>query len=1176
MVSLLEIHLKNFKSFKDAKIKVPPGFTAIVGPNGSGKSNIVDGICFVLGKTSARSLRADRFKDLITYHRGKRAEYAEVILFFDNRDRKIPVDADKVGISRVVKLKGECNYYLIWYQGDVERRRKMRKSEVMDIFRKLSLNGEGLNVILQGDVTKIVEMSPKERRKLLDEISGISEYDEKKERAQRELERAREYMERIDIRIKEVKSNLDKLRREKEEAERYITLSEDLKIARYALTSKRVKELRGKVEDIERKIEKLKMSREKLLGELKEVEDKISNLREKLDSVLKELKERGNEEILELHKTIKEMELTLESDKKNLDNTVNDLGITESQLRYKEKELDSTRERIGILKEEILKMEKELRSIEESIEVLSSERNSLKSKIERWETRIGVLKEMEKKLTERFNTYQRELHRLRSELIRILGEIDRKSFQILQNSERVEKLRRELEAIEGEGLDTRPIYRELEDISVELELLKRKVKELEEKRRKLQRKREELYSEYAKEEGRIKALKEMESYHIDDTIRRILEANLPGVIDTVGNLGRTKEKYKTAVEVAGGSRLKYIVVRSTEDGIRAIEYLKRNNLGRATFLPMDRVKGREPGYIFEEGVLGRAIDLVEFQEEYRGIFNYVFGNTYIVKDLRTAQELSKRYRGRFVSLEGDVVEPSGAMVGGSVKPSACIRVEIDRGKLERIKKEMEKVEKSLNEVTTEIEELKERINHHYSRKLELENKLKFIRERERRKIERVKEYKEEIEKLQILNKKLQGELEKLERLKEDLEDKIEEVEREVENTLNKREDILRELKSYEDSEVIKRIRKLEEEMGKLERRRDVLKSEIKRNKSLIEDVLIPKIEEIKGKIEELNRKREVLEKSIEFYRESIERNTKALKGKKERYYRLSEMLKELREKGNRYEGEIETLCANREELLKQIKDIEKEINKLSLEKVKWETRLEEEERKLYKEEDLDINKFKDMNIEELERYIQEVEATLKKLEPVNMKAIEDYRHIEKRYRELLNKRREYEKDEKKYLQMIQEVEKRKKDVFMKVFKEVSRNYQEIYRSIGGRGRLRLENPEDPFQGGLLIDASPQNKSLQSLDMMSGGEKSLTALAFLFAIQRLAPAPFYVLDEVDATLDAKNASLIGDMIKNASRESQFIVISHREQMISKADTLYGVYMEGGISKIVGLRLDSEEV
>ncbi len=212
-----------------------------------------------------------------------------------------------------------------------------------------------------------------------------------------------------------------------------------------------------------------------------------------------------------------------------------------------------------------------------------------------------------------------------------------------------------------------------------------------------------------------------------------------------------------------------------------------------------------------------------------------------------------------------------------------------------------------------------------------------------------------------------------------------------------------------------------------------------------------------------------------------------------------------------------------------------------------------------------------MDIKELEILIGKLEEDIKNLEPVNMRAIEDYNYIYERYSELIKKREEYEKEEKKCLEMIKEIEKRKKEVFMEVFNKIAKNFEEIYKEIGGVGKLRLENKKNPFEGGLLIDASPRGKKLLSLDAMSGGEKALTALAFLFAIQKLNPSPFYVLDEVDAPLDVKNVSLIADMIKNSSKESQFIIITHREQMLSKAETVYGVYMEDGLSKVVGLKL-----
>ena len=312
MVQLSEIHLKNFKSFKNAKLKIPPGFTAIMGPNGSGKSNTIDGICFVLGKTSAKSLRAGRFNELITYHKNKRAEYAEVILLFDNKDRKIPIDSDKVGISRKVKLKGDNNYYLIWYEEEgektdgkesdrdnnlkdddnkdndnnkskdikpklIEKRKKIKKSQVIDIFNKLSLSGDGLNIILQGDLIRLIEMSPRERRKVIDEISGISEYDEKKEKAQKELERAREYIEKIDIRINEVKASLKKLKKEKEDAEKYRILTEELKTVKYVLTTKKIEVLKAVLDNLNNNIMELNKSKGEYKNKINYIGENISN-----------------------------------------------------------------------------------------------------------------------------------------------------------------------------------------------------------------------------------------------------------------------------------------------------------------------------------------------------------------------------------------------------------------------------------------------------------------------------------------------------------------------------------------------------------------------------------------------------------------------------------------------------------------------------------------------------------------------------------------------------------------------------------------------------------------------------------------------------------------------------------------------------------------------------------
>ena len=547
---------------------------------------------------------------------------------------------------------------------------------------------------------------------------------------------------------------------------------------------------------------------------------------------------------------------------------------------------------------------------------------------------------------------------------------------------------------------------------------------------------------------------------------------------------------------------------------------------------------------------------------------------------------------RFVSLDGDVVEASGAMVGGSVRRTSTIQVDIDTTKLEKLANKLKEIETKLNGngdkdekgneienngINKTMENLNRKINGYSIKKMEIENKLKLIKENENRKLDISKNNSKKIKEMQLINNKLNDELDELEIIQDELESKINKLEENINSAISTRERILKELKSYEDSSIIKRIREIENNIEKLTKEKDTTENDTKRNAVLIKEVLIPKISETMAKIKELEEKNKLIENNIKFYKSNIEKNVKQLREKQDRYVELTKDLKELTEKKEKYEGVIENNNNTKRELEEKINNINSEINSLLIDKTKYETLLEEEEKKLYLCEKVDemsdetYNKLNEMNDTELEQYTIKLENSIKRLEPINMRAIEDYEYIESRYNELFKKRKEYEQDEKKYIQLIEEVEKRKKEVFIEVYEKVAKNYEEMYKNIGGTGKLSLENPDNPFEGGLLIDASPRGKSLQTLDVMSGGEKSLTALAFLFAIQRLTPAPFYVLDEVDAALDTKNAGLIGEMVSSASNESQFVVISHREQMIAKANTLYGVYMEDGLSKIVGIKL-----
>ncbi|WP_423792204.1 chromosome segregation protein SMC [Methanocaldococcus indicus] len=1154
---LKRIVLKNFKSFKNLELEIPEGFTAIVGPNGSGKSNIVDAILFVLGRSSAKKLRADRFKNLITYHNGRRADYAEVAIFLKND--KIKDLPEEFGILRRIKKSGETDYYLILE----DKRKKLTKTEIIDIFRKMNLLNN--NVISQGDLAKIINISPIERRKIIDEISGIAEFDEKKKKAEEELKKARELIEMIDIRISEVKNQLNRLKKEKEDAEKYLKLKDLLNRARYTLYLKKVEYLREVINNINNNITHLKEKKEKLNKDIKIIEEEISKKNNELKNILSKLEDK---EVISLYKEIKELELEIENDKKLLSKLKDEAKNINKDIIKKNEELKDTIKKLEEYKEIIKNKEKILEDINKKLYDLTKLRDDLINKIKDINEEINSLKEKENILNRKINEKQNLLYSYKENLSQIELKINQLNYELKRNIETIKKLKDEIDNIKE--YDTKELYLKLENIKVEIEFKKKQIKELEEKEKEIREKLNKLYVEYTKEETKIKALKELEDIHLDRAIKEVLK--LPGVIDVVGNLGKTKKEYKLAIEVAGGNRLNYVVTEDIDSAINAINYLKKHKLGRVTFLPLDKVKGRKAKNIYEDGVIGNAIDLVDFDEKYRNIFEFVFGDTVIVENIEIAKELSKKYNVRFVTLEGEVIESSGALIGGTFKSRAKIMIDVDENKIKSIANKIKELDKELEKIKNELSNNNKSLKELLAKKIELENKLEFIK-KENLRLEKLKETnKKKINELNFINKELNLKLENLNKERNDLVEKIKELEDEIKTLVKERDEILAQLKQYENREEFIKLKDIENEINELSIKKNTILNEINKYKTLVDEILNQKIEELTLKIEELNKKLFSINENIKIYEENINKNLEILKEKKDKYEKISKDLKELNNKKIQIESEISSLKSKKSDLWNEINKIENEITKLLLDKTKFETKLEEEERNLYLCEIKEVDKeLLQKPIKDIELTIYKIEEEIRQLEPVNMKAIEDYNFIYERFNELIKKREIYEIDEKKYLEMLREIEKKKKEVFLDTFNKIAKNFEEVYKQIGGIGKLRLENKNNPFEGGLLIDASPKGKKLISLESMSGGEKALTSLAFLFAIQKLNPSLFYVLDEVDAPLDVKNVSLIAEMIKNQSKQSQFIVISHREQMINKADTVYGVYMENGLSKVVGIKL-----
>jgi chromosome segregation protein len=827
-----KISLQGFKSFRK-RVSIPmfPGFNVFCGPNGVGKSNILDAISFVIGGTFTKALRDVKLRDLVYHGNGEipASEYAAVTLWLDNEKKIFPYETPEVAIKRKINKKGLSVFKI---NGKTTTREK-----IQELLSSARIQPDGYNIMMQGDVTQIVEMTPQERRGIIDEISGIAKYNEKKDKANKNLDSVEEKLKEVEIILTERLERLQELEKDRNTALKYKELTDKLRILEASLAYKRFQTEQEKVTNIEEDIENCET------------------------------------EIEKLEETIKQLDQDIE---------------TKEERKEKITEIIFVRTRETGIREEI---------------------EDVKNKIFRDESKIEA--------------NEREIQRLNNTI------------------------------------------------------------------------------------DRLKAIKEKRPGSMKRSVKTILDLKRQGIYGTVSDLIKIPSEYSTAIEVAGGYRLQNLVVDNTKTASECINFLKRERIGRATFLPINKIKPRklsssQKSLLKKPGVIGLASNLLDFDRKYSSAIDHIFGSTIIVENLGVARKLGIGSV-RMVTLDGDLVETSGAMIGGFYKKKG----EVEGG----IKLDTKKYEQQIKD---------------------LEEEMNFLR----------------IE-LDQLNKKL-GELEKN--------------------------------KEAEGQEVL----------------------DIEKEKAEIEHDLV----EMKAN------KRRMLDERVE-----------------------------LQSKFNR----LKINSARREA----------ELNNLKLE----------------------VDKYKKIEyIDEkpnvLEFQIQEVTTTLNALGLVNMKAIEAYDEFKGEFDELKMKYDKIRKEKQAILDMIEKIESKRKEAFYVCLKEIDKNFREVFKQIAnGKGSIELEDPLD-IESGLLIQANPSGKNLLNMDSMSGGEKALTALAFLFSVQKYKPAPFYVMDEIDASLDKVNTKRIVDMIKKLSQKEQFVIITHNDYTIKKGDRVYGVSMDGGESKILGLELPKE--
>ncbi len=851
MARLEKIVVQGFKSFKrKSSIPFPTGFSVITGPNGAGKSNVGDAIAFVLGKSSSKSLRAKKAKDLVFHGSQKKggADHAKVALYFDNSEKTLPVDETMVSISRRINKKGVSTYRM--------NGRVVTRQQIVDMFSLAGVSADGHNIIQQGDVTKIVEMDPEQRRQIIDEISGISEFDEKKHKAEKELARIEERVREAEILINEKASIMEKVKAERDAAMRYRELESELNRVRSAIIWKDYSGAMKSMETIDQELGEKEAELGKLEAKIKEYDDVLAEKEGKLEE------------------------------------------LTKSVLKAS--------------------------------------------------SQIDVTRKIEK----------------------LRGEIERKRDRVDSNLREIERLESIMEKISSISSGSNPA---------------------------------------------LDAVKSM-----------------PGVQGSLSELIMVPPQYKTAVEVSAGAHLRDIVVDSTNNAVKAVKYLKTNKLGRARFLPMDKIRGF-PTKPLPTGAVGWLSELIQHDPMYDSIISYVFSTTAAVNDIDRAKAIAKNNRIRMVTLDGDLMEASGAITGGYFRKKSKADPEVGRYQEEkkRMKAENDSLQAELKSMNMDLEILAEKEKRTKTTDLErervkLDEALKETREKRKEAYEKRLILQQEVGKANINKARLEA---RFENLKVQWEEKARNEDPE---------------KEPGDQESGKARESRTEESGKKEK---------------------PGRERVPKELEE--------------------------------HVKLG---------------------------MPRLKDIEKQ------------TIIE-----------------------------------MQNLGPINLKSVDDFESMRTEFEDFREKVDKIIEEKEKIIQTVSKIEEKRLEAFNKCLGDVARHFKKVYSElVGGEAELVLDDPSD-LESGLMIKAQPPGKKLLNIDSMSGGEKTLTAFTFLFAIQRHRPSPFYILDEADAALDKSNTKKVSELIKKQAQMAQFIVISHNDALVSEADQVYGVSMEDGESKIMGIEL-----
>ena len=1176
---LKSIEVQGFKSFANKiAFRFNNGITGIVGPNGSGKSNVADAVRWVLGEQRAKQLRGGSMQDVIfsgTQTR-KPMGYASVSITLDNSDHILPVSYEEVTVTRRLYRSGESEYML---NGSA-----VRLKDINELFFDTGIGKDGYSIIGQGQVETILNGKPEERRELFDEAVGIVKYKKRRQEAQKKLDNGQQNLIRIGDVVSELERRVGPLERQAEKAKIFLKKRDEMKAYDVNLYLNEYQEAKAKLDEARRNAEEAQ-------AELDDVKLKAAGIREQYD---------------ELQAVTSSLEETHSGLQKQI--TDDKLGITtlEGQIELLREQIRQGREGSEQQIKRLQELSADLKSKREDEQKVSDAALRMKEQAEQigresleGEQNLYEVQQERQSKDEEMQSAQDDLYRILSERTSIQSEISRYDAMIAQQRIRLAQIDRQVLKYHSDESRQKEELLKLEEESTDIENQLRMLQEksgsvneqleaCQEKLNEATGRLEEENTKYHREASRLEALRGIaERYDgYGNSIRRVMEqkSRYPGILGVVADLLRTKKEYETAIETALGGSIQNIVTEDEDTARDMIAFLKENRYGRATFLPLTAMKEAsftQKNVLKEEGVIGLADTLVETDDRYRTLVSQLLGRSIVVDRIDHAIALARRYHYslRIVTLGGELLTPGGAMTGGAFKNSSSLlsrRREIDelkgivarrekklqdlRESIERLRDERTDLRKALVSVSEEIQRKNLEQNTASMRSREMENrsadtqKQTEIIEKESRQLK---------EEAQSINEKKKAESDRLrqsEREEVAVRWKLEQLGEEQENL------------ARQESELMASLEQIHLQLQSAQQKKDFLETDALR---------------LQGEIFAMEEEEKSLKSSQSSMGSSIAAKEDQIKAAEEKTKELSERLASLSEKEKEVAGAKENNAAQlrkafekREELSEQAGLLEKETARLESQIERMEEKQESRSAYMWEEYELTYASALPLKRDDLgsksewRKKMNLLKTEIRDLGPVNVSAIEEYKEVSERYTFLKNQQEDILKAQKALEKIIEDLnvgmQKQFKEQFARIQEEFDKSFKELFG--GGSGTLELVDETDLLETGIRIIAQPPGKKLQNMMQMSGGEKSLTAIALLFAIQNLKPSPFCLLDEIEAALDESNVDRYASYLHKLTKHTQFIIITHRRGTMAAADRLYGITMqEKGISALVSVDL-----